>query len=249
MGKEHLRAVAVPDLHGMDIDLSIDAEHIDQDLGCIPNPGHRRIGMLTPGEGKVGDGVELVEKGTGYLEEIGQKLIGGPLHDQGREVIEDVIDVRPPLLDDAVYLATEKVKAGARVHLDDGQARLGLKDRGSGGQISNIRSPSLRLWPLSRKAPRRSDSPPGCPPARPHYRPAEAPTGPRLRPRFRYALPPGPSRSYLSFYFLISYFFWGKSNFKVVSEGGLVNKLTPKYRIRQPTTKIHSIVPMPTVFL
>jgi hypothetical protein len=50
------------------------------------------VGVVPPLEGEIGDGVQFMEKGTGYLKEVGKELVSSPLSHQMGETVKYIED-------------------------------------------------------------------------------------------------------------------------------------------------------------
>ena len=78
MGQEHLVGVSVPHLQWMEVDILFIGIHIQQQLGSVPNAGHRVKGVPPPKQGEIGHRVQLEQVWAGHPEEVAHHHIRIP---------------------------------------------------------------------------------------------------------------------------------------------------------------------------
>ncbi len=152
MGQEHLRRVAVPHLERVDVHVPVDLIDVDQELRRVADAGDGAVPVLAAGQGEVGHRVELEEERAGHLEEVREELVGGPLDDERREVVEDVEDLLALLFDDPVHLAAEGVEARPGDRPRSSRGRRAAAGSADGGRSGGRRSAARRGAPARRRA-------------------------------------------------------------------------------------------------
>ena len=90
MGQEHLLRVAVPNLHGMQVDVFFIGINIQQQLCGIPDPRNGVKGMPSPNQREVGNGVQFKQIGAGHSEKVAHHQIRVPHGLQLGQAVEHI---------------------------------------------------------------------------------------------------------------------------------------------------------------
>ena len=90
MGQKHLLRVAVPNLHGVQVDVFIVGIYIQQQLGGIPYPRNGVKGMPSPNQREVGNCVQFKQIGAGHTEKVTHHQIRIPHGLQFRQAVEHI---------------------------------------------------------------------------------------------------------------------------------------------------------------
>jgi len=108
--------------------------HFQNHLGGIVDAVGRMKRVVVLQQGKVGDGVEAIQKWTRDQEKVAQHPIGKPIDRQVRQAVEYVQRPRSRLLDDVHQPLHERLKPRLRIELDDRGAFTLLEQRGMAGE-------------------------------------------------------------------------------------------------------------------
>jgi len=122
--EEHGRRIPLPDLEGMDIQLAIDLIKVEQQLGCLADPGNRRIGGDIADNCKIGDRVQLVEIRAGHFEEIADHQVRMPVLEQIGQAVKDIKGLFTGRLDQMMDLGGKAFEALAGIEQVDLDRRM-----------------------------------------------------------------------------------------------------------------------------
>ena len=119
VGQKHGRRITLPCLDGVDANLLLIVEDVQQDLGCFPDTGDGFEGMPASQDGKIGHRVQLEQVGTGDDKEVADHQVRCPGIEQIGQAVKDVEYVPPFLADDIMDLGGKGFEADIGVELVD----------------------------------------------------------------------------------------------------------------------------------
>ncbi len=106
-------------LEGTDVERPVVAVHVQQELRGVTDRAGRVRGVTVPEQPEVGDGLEIVQVGTGEREEVAEHLVGVPVDGEVGEAVEEVEGAPPRLLDHAMDVGNEVLEAVLRLQVMD----------------------------------------------------------------------------------------------------------------------------------